>query len=241
MHETGWNSRCGGKLVLAMITWAVAVGCQQLSHPFGGPEPAYKSQYGLTPQQKIDRLATLASQLGGQTAQQQLQMSRDLTAALSEEADPLVRRALIRALGAITVPQAEATLQAALRDPSTLVRQAACEAWGRRQGPAAVQALAEVLKADEEVDVRLAASRALGQIGSPAATRVLGTALDANDPAIQLVAMQALRNATGRNLGDDVNQWYRYLAQQPAATMPSGPVIQQATALVPAQAAPLGR
>lgn len=218
-------------LVLLGATCAL-VGCQNFSNPFAGPPPAYKTQYGLTPSQRIDRLAALARQMGGTPPAEQRRMSASLTAELAKEQDPLVRRGLVRTLGAITTRDADATLQAALKDPSALVRMAACEAWGRRTGPAAVGALATMLHGDEEVDVRIAASRALGQIPSTEAARVLGTALDANDPAIQLSAMEALRRTTGREFGDDINNWHRYLAGRPTAPAKSGSPIQQASAVM---------
>ena len=81
----------------------------------------------------------------------------------------------------------------------------------------AVKLLVELLRTDVNVDVRLAAAKALGETRSPAAVAPLGDALADTDPAMQYQAVLAVQQATGKDFGDDVGRWQRYLkdGQQP--------------------------
>ncbi len=104
-------------------------------------------------------------------------------------------------------------------DPDRQVRVAACEAWGRHGGDAqAVALLAEAMRSDVEADVRLAAARALGETKNPAATAPLGEALNDPDPAMQYQAALALKKTTGKDFGDDIGRWQRYVRGEPEPT-----------------------
>ena len=120
-------------------------------------------------------------------------------------------RAIARALGSFGVPIAAAGLQAASEDSESAVRIAACDAWTRRRGPEAVAALSALLKNDSDVDVRLAASAALATFPPDVASQHLSQVLQDRDPAVQVAAMDALRTATGLELGNDINQWARHI------------------------------
>jgi HEAT repeat protein len=223
--------------LLGTIALTLLAGCQSFSNPFAGPPPQYKTSYGLTPRQKIQRLEQLAVELPRKSPQEQQQLTKELTATLAKEQDPLLRRSLVHAIGALTDPDSNPMLLAATNDPSPHVRVAACEAWARRSGEAATSALSSLLANDADTDVRLAAARALGQIRSPQAIQLLRSALDSNDPALQMTAMQSLRTLTGQGLGDNVNDWHKYLAsrqQQVGRPSDSEHRVVEASALMPA-------
>jgi HEAT repeat protein len=57
----------------------------------------------------------------------------------------------------------------------------------------------------------MAAARALGGTRDPASVAALGTALDDKDPAMQYRAMAALKNVSGKDLGNDVRAWQQYV------------------------------
>ena len=214
----------------------VLCGCQSFTNPFAGPPPAYKSNYGLTPREKIERLEQLAIRLPSKSPSEQQALVKELTTTLTQEPDPLIRKALVSAIGALSDPYSNPTLHAALDDPSSHVRKAACYAWAKRPSEAATNALVGVLQTDEDADVRIAAVWALGQIRSPLALQQLGTALDSTDPALQMAAMRSLRAVTGQDLGNDVNQWHQYLASQSTtvnASPTAGSNVVQASANLP--------
>jgi HEAT repeat protein len=89
---------------------------------------------------------------------------------------------------------------------------AACEAWRTRGGPEAVALLAARSEADQEIDVRLKALRELGDLGDEGAVPALARALEDPDPAVQFRAVGALKQVSGRDLGDDVNAWRAWAA-----------------------------
>ena len=88
---------------------------------------------------------------------------------------------------------------------------AACEAWGKRNDAQAVSLLSEALRSDVDSDVRLAAAKALGETKNPAAVAALGEALSDSDPAMQYQAVLALKQSTGKDLGDNVERWQQYV------------------------------
>jgi HEAT repeat protein len=122
--------------------------------------------------------------------------------------------AVIAMLSHMNTPSANAVLFAGLKDPETDVRVACCEAWSNRPGPETTRILAETLSADTELDVRVAAAKALSGAGDREAVKALGTALEDPDPGLQYCAVASLKKVTGKDLGNDVNEWRR-LAQQP--------------------------
>jgi HEAT repeat protein len=75
-----------------------------------------------------------------------------------------------------------------------------------------VQLLATRYQTDAELDVRLRALRELGQLKDKAAIPVLARALEDSDPAVQYRAVAALKQVSGRDLGDDVNKWREWAA-----------------------------
>jgi HEAT repeat protein len=221
-------------LFLTCLVVAGVGGCSGFSNPFTGPPPAYKTSYGLTPKEKIAQLAQLATELPSKSAPEQQQITQKLTVELAAEGDPLLRRSLVQAIGALNDSYSNPTLLAAANDASPLVRIAAAEAWSRRPGETATPALSKLLIDDNDQDVRLAAAKALGNVRSPQSLQLLSNALDDTNPALQLTVMESLRRVTGQELGNDVNTWFRYLAgqtNQPAAAA-SRPVVQ-ASAIMP--------
>jgi HEAT repeat protein len=67
------------------------------------------------------------------------------------------------------------------------------------------------LRGDVDADVRLAAAKALGESKNPEAVAALGEALNDPDPAMQYHAMLSLQRVTGKNLGNSVDRWQRYV------------------------------
>jgi HEAT repeat protein len=132
------------------------------------------------------------------------------------ESDPLVRTEIVRTIAMCGSPNAGTTLTAALQDSERDVRIAACDAWAAHGGPQAVPSLSSILRQDSSQDVRMAAVRALGRLKSPESVQTLGRSLDdptqmMQDPAMQYRIVQALRESTGKDFGDNVAAWREYL------------------------------
>lgn len=177
---------------------------------------AEREKYGATADQRIEDLATEAARAKQASSSEQAEFTRRLSTQLLAEHDPRVRAAILAVAGEFDAPAAVAICRGALEDPAARVRMAACEAWRKRGGPEAVSLLAARAAADTDLDVRLEALRELGSLEDEAAVPVLARALEDPDPAIQYRAVHALKQVSGRDLGDDVNAW-RAWASDPNA------------------------
>jgi hypothetical protein len=141
----------------------------------------------------------------------QARIASQLTAALPNERSVAYRTEVVRTLGTLSTPTAADGLRVAMKDADASVRVVACHAWGQHAGPESLQALAEALGSDNDVDVRKAAARELAQFKDPLAVRALGVALDDSDPALQHRVVQSLRSVTGKDFGDSVPAWRQFI------------------------------
>ena len=198
---------------LALVGWALlgCSGCATTSEmatwwPWYEPDQtADLAKYGPISRQKIERLEEMRK-VRTPGSQEDLQLAEEIFA----ETDPLVRLHIVRTLEQYRTPTADAALYAALKDNDVDVRTEACKAWGRRGGPDASRVLGEALASDTSVDVRIAAAKALGEMKDPQAVPHLAVALEDPDPALQYRAVEAMRLATGKDLGNDANRWREY-------------------------------
>jgi HEAT repeat protein len=143
----------------------------------------------------------------------------ELARKIQTERDPLVRAQIVRTIEMYPTRLTSAVLHAATNDPEPAVRIACADAWGKRTSDEAVEHLSELFKKDESIDVRLAAVKGLGSTKNKTAVEKLAPALEDKDPALQLVAVESLKQITGVDLGYDVNKWREYVkapdAQRP--------------------------
>ncbi len=184
----------------------------QVSDTFSGVTPPYE---------RVKRLRDLADSASRMPPDQKQQTSSELADQYRQEADPLIRLEMLCTLGRFRTEPAAAVLRTAVNDVDPEIRVVACRIWGDWGGPDAARVLTETFKRDSDGDVRLAAARALGKTGDAAAVASLGEALDDPDPAMQVRAVQSLRQVTGRDLGDDVDRWRQYVkGETPAPEKP---------------------
>lgn len=169
-------------------------------------------KYGPTADQRIESLTSRAKEAkkaGGAAA---VAFTDELARTMLAEHDPRVRCDILSIAVEFDTPSALAICRGALEDPADRVRLAACDAWGRRGGAEAVKLLAYRYETDAEIDVRLRAVRRLGDVKDKSAVGALAKALEDGDPAVQYRAVAALKQVTGRDLGDDVNKWRAWVA-----------------------------
>jgi HEAT repeat protein len=212
-------------LVLCGLAAVTVAGCADLDIlpswvPFQGP--ASDQLPGVvTPAQRIVELRKLSEKAATSSAEEKQRISQQLAGSIRTEKDPLIRMEIIRALGRYPGPAADAILKAAMSDADTHVRVVACEAWGKRGDAQAVTLLAETLRSDVDTDVRLAAAKALGETNRREAVPALGEALSDSDPAMQYRAVLSLRKVTGKDLGNDVDRWRKYVKGELPEPTPS--------------------
>ncbi|MCC7086204.1 MAG: HEAT repeat domain-containing protein [Pirellulales bacterium] len=207
---------CRRALLLAAIV-IVLPGCARRfggPWPFGADQTEHLKTYGPVGAQRVDELKTRAKKVSQASPQEQEAFATELAQNMKNETDVLVRIAMIDVLSQIRTPTADAVLYAGLRDPEVDIRVACCEAWQTRPHPETTRILAETLGSDTNLDVRLAAARALASAEDKEAVKALGRALEDNDPAMQYVAVASMKSVTGKDLGNNVDDW-RQLAKQP--------------------------
>lgn len=155
-------------------------------------------------------------------AAEQEKICQQLATQIQTEPDPLVRQAIQQTIAGFDTPLASAVLLAGLNDDHREVRLTCCRKLGERRSVEAIEQLGEVVTQDDDVDVRLAAVDALGQIGTPMAVLALDRALDDRNPAMQFAGVEAMRLASGQDLGPEVAAWRQYAASlRPTETNPT--------------------
>jgi predicted Zn-dependent protease len=214
------TSGCHSRTALAMGILVIALFLPGCAKRFGGPWPfgedetAALKKYGPTPVQRIEEMQTRAKKMSKARPQEQETFCAEMAKQIPRETDCNVRLAIISMMGTMNTPSANAVLYAGMKDPEADVRIACCDAWAKHPGGPSTRLLAETLSGDTDMDVRQAAAKALAMSRDKEAVIALGTALEDSNPAMQYVAVNSLKNVTGKDLGNDVNAW-RQLARQP--------------------------
>ncbi len=171
-----------------------------------------KEKYGLTADQRIEKVQLLASKVRRAEISEQESFTETLVQSMLAEHDPRVRIRILGIASTFETPAAFSICRGALEDPDSKVRMAACDAWGKRGGTEAVELLSHRYQTDSDIDVRLRAVRMLGDSKAESAIPVLAKALEDPDPAVQYRAVTSLKNVSGRDLGNDVNRWRNWAA-----------------------------
>jgi HEAT repeat protein len=120
---------------------------------------------------------------------------------------PYEREKAVEALGKLADPSAVATISAACFDGLFSVRMSACKALASFDDKTARGTLGKVLLEDTNVGVRTEAAKALGATKSRASVPHLVPGLKDQSFAVQTAVAEALRDATGMDLGPDYPAW----------------------------------
>jgi len=171
-------------------------------------DPRFK---GPTPAEQVELLREQIELVPKMSPQEQQALAQQMSEAYRNEADPLLRREQVRVIAGCASPAAAETLTSALADSEPDIREVACDAWAKHGGPLAIPKLADTMKHDADLNVRLAAVRALAKIGGSDAITAVAPALEDEKPAMQYRAVQALREMTGKDFGDNANAWREYI------------------------------
>ena len=129
-----------------------------------------------------------------------------------------MRRLAISAAGKLRTASALPLIEKGLDDESIKVRMEACRSLGRRREPHAAQLLAKTVGGESNQDVRHAAIAGLGKHKNRISMDSLGIALNDRNPATRDLAINSLRNVTGKDFGNNPERWIAALKR------PSGPI-----------------
>jgi HEAT repeat protein len=163
-----------------------------------------------TQRKQLQDLATAAPL---QTPERQEELAREMSKRYRNEANPLLRQAVVKVVGNLNGSTVDDTLKAAINDTDPEVRITAVKALGRRGNEEDLKSLAAAMGNETDLDVRIAVAGELKRFkNSPEATRALAQALEENDAALQHQAIVSLEQVTGRSYGMSVPAWREYLA-----------------------------
>jgi hypothetical protein len=176
----------------------------------------------ITPAMRVASIREIGARADDAASADQLTMCEELAQQIRTEPDPIVRRAIQESIAKFDAPLASAVLIAGLSDDDRDVRTACCRLLGSRKDPQAVQALSRIVGAEADMEVRMAAIDALGKYDSNDAVAGLAAAIKDRDPALQYAGVKAMKSASGKDLGNDVEAWRQYAATL-TPTSPSTP------------------
>jgi len=202
---------------LVLLASMMLTGCASWN-PWTRREKAARDQekYGFTADTRIKKLAERSKAAKSESAQKQMEFTQDLVRMMLEEHDPRVRSRILEAAAEFDTAAATAICTGAMQDPNEMVRIRACDVWAKRGGADAVQLLATRFQTDTDLDVRLRALKMLGELKDKQAIPVLARALEDGDPAVQYRAVASLKQVSGRDLGNNVNDWREWAADPDA-------------------------
>jgi hypothetical protein len=169
----------------------------------------------ITPDMRAATIREFGPRARDASEAEKLAMCEELAQQIRTEPDPICRRAIQETIAEFDVPLAGTVLLAGLNDDDRDVRTTCCRLLGKRQEVAAIGPLSRIVGAEANAEVRMAAIDALGNFKSPAAVQGLAAAIKDRDPAMQYAGVEAMRAASGEELGNDVEAWRQYAASLP--------------------------
>jgi HEAT repeat protein len=194
-------------LILCLFSLLFAVpGCSRFTGKHTDQVPGV-----LSPRDRLRFLRDRALNAGNASETEREMIAADTAAEYRRQEDPFMRRASLTTLRAYPGEHFEAVLRESLADPSPIVRIESCRLWGARADEEALQRLRNVFELDENTEVRQEAVRALGLTGRSDAIDALTPAIDSRDPAMQLLAVESLRQCTESDFGNDVALWRSFV------------------------------
>ncbi len=200
--------------VCAAVAVACLAGCANGPLPYCmALNPVMRSQwdadevYAPTLHQQLYEVAQVRDRAKQLSVDEQAHWCGEFKHILETHSNPVLRTACVDTLAVFTVPESNEPLRLAMKDADAMVRIAACRVWGRRGGQEAVELLAATLGSDTDVDVRMAAARELRRFPERTAYEALGLALQDDDPALQYRVIESLKEASGKNYGNDLQAW----------------------------------
>ncbi len=227
MHPTNRTKRwpswllCGAMSTAAGCHDGPMYGLKVINPYYSLKEWREDEKLGVTDHTRRSELAKLERALPSLEPPRQAYWLEHCQKIMDHDASPEMRRLAVKAAGQLDQEAANEIIRQGLGDDSMKVRMAVCETLGNRRDDEAVRLLAETAGTTTDVDVRHAAFAALGQHQNPVATDALRIALDDRNPATRALAVKSLRRNTGKNYGDDPQQWIAALKGEDIPEQPT--------------------
>jgi len=216
-----------------ILLWAAAVAVSMVGGCSSLPFMQKERTSIITPGMRIAAVREIGPRADKADFAEQRRLCEQLAMHIQTEPDPLVRQEIQNTVAEFDTPLALNMLMAGLNDEDLDVRITCCNRLGSRGDVSAIASLRKILETEDELDARLAAIDALGQIDSTETVAALAIALDDPDPAIQYAGVQALKQASGEDFGNDVRSWQQFVAGETPQAKPPVSLAERAKALSP--------
>jgi hypothetical protein len=234
---------CGIRLVpvaaypplLVLLTLATWTGCSVW--PFKNEQRTSI----ITPSMRISTIREMGARAAQADSDQQQRITDQLAQQIRTEPDPLVRLSIQETVAEFDTSLAQMILLAGLNDTDRDVRMVCCRKLGQRAAKSdsmaghlnSVAELKRVLQQDEDIDVRFAAIDALGQISGTESIQALSVALHDRNPAMQYAGVQALKQISGQDFGNEVESWRQYADGENPQILPTTSIAQKVKGMIP--------
>ncbi|MDO4557338.1 MAG: HEAT repeat domain-containing protein [Planctomycetia bacterium] len=194
--------RMSGGLLLTLMT-----GCSLIDGPRSDMVPGI-----AFPSERTKTMEELARRAEKEGPEAQERLAAEMLEHFPQEKDPIVRGDILRTVGRFQTASSYQLLQIAVRDPDETTRIRACRAMATWKGSEEMSTvLCRTMLGDTSRDVRLEAARAVAEVGHPGAEKSLAESLEESDPAMQNLAVAALRRISPQDYGDDPALWRAHL------------------------------
>jgi len=218
-------SRPTGRFVIGLVVTLslTTVGCHdgplyalKVANPYFSMNEWKKDDaLGVTDHERRKQLVVLADTIESMPAEKQQFWSAQLDKMIGSDSSAEMRRLAVQAAGNLSVGSAVPLIEKGLDDGSIKVRMEACKALARRGDEDSARMLVSAYGSETSEDVRHAALTALASHEHPLALNTLKTALADRNPATRHLAVQSLRDVTGKDYGDDPKVWIAALDGTP--------------------------
>ena len=176
--------------------------------------------YGKTDHERWQELLRLSDSIPELAESEQARWVEQFSDILENDDSAEMRRVVVLAAGRLDSAESLSLLESGLNDVSTKVRMEACRSLGHRDDEEAIRLLASTFGRESNQDVKNAAVIALASHTSEVAIDSLRLALTDRNPATRVLAVESLKQSTGKNYGDDPQEWIAALDGQPVAEEP---------------------
>ncbi|MFZ4575849.1 MAG: HEAT repeat domain-containing protein [Phycisphaerales bacterium] len=182
-------------------------GANSIFETFSGPTPSEAAAWAIDPYDPNNRYRGTLLLAGAPFAGEPVYMA--LFRDNSDDSDPGVRAAAVRAIAIHGQPEDAAILVERLKDSDIPVRVESARGLQRLYFPTAIDGLIETLDAEKEpeYEVRLEAALALGQYAENRVVEQLITALADPNLAVNRNTLWSLRALTGQDFGYNQKAW----------------------------------
>ena len=177
--------------------------------------------YGKNDHERWQEMLSLSQSIDNLSESEQAEWVKQFTAIIENDESAEMRRLVMVAAAKLVSSESLALIETGLKDPSIKVRMEACRSLGERGDESSARMLASAFGSETNQDVKNSAVAAMALFSDEIAIDSLRIALSDRNPATRSMAVQSLKKSTGKDYGDDPDEWIAALDGQPVEKEPA--------------------